>query len=339
MKIAVGKIGQKLIFDRTGIEANRSNINGNAVVSKFYEIIFENITEHDWYVVGDYDYIPLQYSNHVHHGELDGEYDLGIFFSGVIFENSDPCLKYINESGIKWYLLTEDKYCLPNTPKLKNLPKRIYGMSNDKVNIRGTEYKVKPYNIGASIAYKHSNKIQNVKDIDCILTMGNSNKDARYSELAPLIAKYNNIEIYGRENVCINANDKRYKGEVPYSEMIEIYKRSKSCICTPVYSGWYTGKIVECLMYNMIPIVTANYDYSAMFLDHGGERWDGYYPPVLFKIENKNDLETLFMLFNSEDNLLEYHIGLLKEHFKYDKWVSGEYIIDYFRVNIIHELR
>ena len=54
-KVFVGKAGQKLIFDRDSKEAKRNNMNGGLDVYLFFDLLFKNFSDVEFYMLGDCD--------------------------------------------------------------------------------------------------------------------------------------------------------------------------------------------------------------------------------------------------------------------------------------------
>ena len=64
MNIAIGKLGQKLIFNRESKEGIRSATNGNASVWSFYNLLITQRKHDNFIFVGNYDILPSKNCYH-----------------------------------------------------------------------------------------------------------------------------------------------------------------------------------------------------------------------------------------------------------------------------------
>ena len=86
-KVFVGKAGQKLIFDRDSKEAKRNNMNGGLDVYLFFDLLFKNFSDVEFYMLGDCDSGIKKYSNVKYIDTIEAlngkEFDCRLIFAGV----------------------------------------------------------------------------------------------------------------------------------------------------------------------------------------------------------------------------------------------------------------
>ena len=324
INIAIGKIGQKLIFDRSSEEARRSNNNGNVDAYKFYKLLIEKFPECQFYVFGDNDGC-FPYKNVYDFGnktsrELmikSGFYGLGIFYCGLE-EFDTGLIDFINRSNIKYLLFTTDSRCVPQeNSKLTNKPIAIFSMANDRVG----EYDICYSPIVTSLGYKETyySLSSFKKDIDIMASMSESKNYDRIGKLFEIIQD-DDVHIYGRINSFV---DDRLKGEIKYEEIIEIYKRSKMTILAPIDKKWITGKYIECLLYNVVPLFLEDYGYEYFNLSPLMKN--------LLVIDSREKYKFTTKLLSESDELRNFILLHLRNELHFEEILSGDLVYDFIK--------
>ena len=212
MNIAIGKLGQKLIFNRKSKEGIRSATNGNASVWSFYNLLITQ-RKHDKFIfVGNYDILPSKNCYDINDFDQT-KIDIGLFFVGIFHD--EKMINFINKSNLKYVLICDDLRCLDvlnDNKKLINLPIKIISQIEQEYTFHNQVYKLIYLPIETSMCYKF--KYKKIKKID------NMNILANYSEVYDrlkivtyFINDLSNINVYGRLDKNTNYLS-NFKGEI-----------------------------------------------------------------------------------------------------------------------------
>lgn len=279
MNIVLGKIGQKIIFNRKSKECDRSNTNGNVGTSLLFRLLIENNKDDTFYIVSENDlgsFKKKPFENVVDASDAGWEVleilgmDAMFILTGLMqYEKNDKFIDVVNNIDAKFILLSDDPRCLDsvsNDDKIKRKPDVIISQFDGIYNFKGVDYKVKYEPIERASCYKC--KINNDdKDTEMVIISNTSGKEYdRVKIIYEIINGLSGFDIYGRlseEDRMMLGIDK-CKGEVKYTEMQNILRKSFSTFLVPIKKGWVTSKYVESLMNGVLPIFYKDYNTSLL---------------------------------------------------------------------------
>lgn len=286
MKIVVGKFVQKLVFDRSSPGALRSNTNGNYSAYKLFELLFVNNPKDTFYLVGDNDFEgeSTSYSNVKNVGGLSVaeqvklKADAAIILAGLLDEEGDAIVDYLNASGVPWVLVADDPRCLQCVAlcgKLINKPKFIASQANELITFAdGTRMNANyfaierascfGYELGSWRSYKKESKLVVLaNEVDGFNRIGIVKESVRGCPVP--------VEVYGRiaksiaDGVIVPERDGFiFKGEVPYDVAQDKLKSALYTYLVPVKPGWATSKYVEAIMCGALPFMHESYASKAI---------------------------------------------------------------------------
>lgn len=307
-KIAICKYGQKIIFDRSSISANRSNTNGNVMLYKLLIFLFEKFNNDEFYLMSDYDVKPnyknvYNYSKHL-------SYDTFILIGGLAeYENNEELINKINNIKCdKIILLSEDPRCITSISKDKRLNigvDEIIGLSNKEIEFCGFYRKINYVPLELLMSYNNNYELHYKEFTNNPFIIANStfSQYERINKLNDLI-KFK-IEHYGR----LSEQDKKIiednsyitnGGELNYKDIISKYESHYINIVIPIEKGWVTSKYVESLLYNCMPLIYK--DYNLKLIDN----------KIIDKYSFENS-EELLKIINKIENNKEQFLEDLKE--------------------------
>lgn len=280
MNILLGKIGQKIIFNRKSKECDRSNTNGNVGTYLLFELLIENNKEDTFFVASENDlgtFEKLPYENVVdasgmHWGELEyrADIDVMIVLTGLTqYEKNDRFINIINNLSAKFMLLSDDPRCLDSVSedeRIRRKPDIVISQFDGEYNFKGTNYYVRYEPIERASCYKFVPSKKD-KDIDVVIVSNTSGeKYNRVKIVSELINGMTGLSIYGRLSAeeRESLGEGNCKGEVKYTEMQEILGRSYSTLVVPIKKGWVTSKYVESLMNGVLPIFYEDYNTALL---------------------------------------------------------------------------
>jgi hypothetical protein len=312
----IGKINQKLIFNRRSKDALRSGTNGNISAYSIFKLLIDKNPNDEFYVMGDNDLDTL---NEIPENVIDAKdatlkeikkfnIDHGIIMAGLPPEGqslkTDKVIQILNKyDKIGWVLISDDPRCLDslsNNKDLKSYPDEIITqfMADYKFKDRhyGTKY------IPVETAVNYVLKIREMKQKDFIMVaISNSVKDYNRTEILYNLLGRSFIPIIGR----LSTKDKLkypfhcHLGEVEYSRAQDLLERSVSTLIIPVRAGCVTSKYVEALSNNCLPIFYKSYGHELL----------GRIPEELI-VSSSEDLKQLHM--NIVHNQ-ERYISMMRE--------------------------
>ena len=278
--IAIGKIGQKLIFNRQSPEGTRSNTNGNVGAFTLFNLLIKNNEKETFCVVGDSDKYFNDYENLI---DYDGSQicEFGIFFIGI--NDDEKLINYINSTKLRYILICDDERCLDalnaNT-RLTHLPEHIISQSTREYTFHGKSYMLEYVPIERSVVFNE--QIQRSRKTRNMTVIANCSEIYDRLDIArQLTSRTEYITIYGRLDKN-KTYPKRFVGEVKYQEAQKILKESWSTLIIPVKKKVITSKYVEALLNNCLPIFYKDYYYE--LLD------DVMRYKSLLVVENSNDV-------------------------------------------------
>lgn len=316
-KIFVGKIGQKLIFNRKSKECDRSNTNGNVGAYLFFKLLFENNKNDTFYVIGDNDLNTFknEYENVIDASKytmlelMNIKPDVGVFLIGLLNEMNpgNKVIEFINVSKIRWLLVSDDPRCLDTKAKdIKNLPRKIISQFSGSIDFCGKNYFVEYVPIETASCYGCDFLQDSIKEKDFIVVANTAGDYDRLGIVDNLTDGIENVEIFGRIDKDEYKSDKRFKGEVKFSEMQEIMRSTKTTLLVPIKPGWVTSKYIEALMNGVVPIFYKDYGI-------------GILPFMYFSlvIHNKKQLSYIVNLLCTNSEYTNHILESLRSHYIY----------------------
>lgn len=282
MNIILGKIGQKIIFNRESADCDRSNTNGNVGTYLLFKLLIENNKEDTFYIVSENDlwtFEDLPFENVVDASDVDWEVlevlgmDAMFILTGLMqYEKNTNFLNIINNIGAKFILLSDDPRCLDSVSeddRIVRKPDEIISQFEGKYNFKGKEYQVKYEPIERASCYK-CDTYYGSKDTDMIIVSNTSGKEYdRVKVVSEIIDGTTGLDIYGRlsEEERRMLGDDNCRGEVKYIEMQNIFRKAFSTFVVPIKKGWVTSKYVEALMNGVLPIFHEDYNTNLFGID------------------------------------------------------------------------
>ena len=278
MKILLGKIGQKIIFNRESKDCDRSNTNGNVGTYLLFKLLIENNKDITFYVASENDlgsfetFESAPYANVIDASgmewyELKKEnIDVMLVLTGLTqYEKNDRFINIINNLRAEFMLLSDDPRCLDSVSedeRITRMPNLIISQFEGEYNFKGKMYHVFYEPIERASCYKFEPR-EGEKDFDMVIVSNTSGeKYNRVKIVSGLIDGMTGLSIYGRlsEDEKESLGRGNCKGEVKYAEMQKILSRSYSTLVVPIQKGWVTSKYVESLMNGVLPIFYKDYN-------------------------------------------------------------------------------
>lgn len=272
MKIIVGKVGQRLIFNRESSECDRSNTNGNVSAYALFNMLFELNKNDTFYVLTENDGFLKKYNNVIDISNYTIEEinkikaDFALFIPGIIYKKYE--IKKINNLNVDYNLLVDDKRCLNalNINKdLIKLPNKILSQFEGKYIFKNKKYNVIYCELEKAILYNC-----NLSEFHCKYTILNCfanstktyNKDIKlYNRLKIVnnLIQNTDIRVYGRlyEGEYYSPN---FEGELSYKEAQLKMSQSLATLLVPVEKNFVTSKYVEALMNYTMPVFYKDYN-------------------------------------------------------------------------------
>ena len=268
MDIAICKYGQKVIFNRESDECKRSNTNGNFGLYKLMSLLFNNNKEVTFTLLSKFDDISM-FDNVTCEYDSAKTYDSLIVIAGIKeYENDCKFIETINTINTKKIIIvSQDPRCIKsmsNDNRLKIMPDVIITQTDEKQLFKGkiidTIYlpiqTEECYCMGKFKACRKTNKF-------IVIANSTFSEYDRVSIVKDLIGD-TNCEIYGRVS---NIDDKRFKGEIKFDEVIDKIRHTMCTLLVPIEKGWVTSKYIEALMLGCVPIFYADYGTKLFGLD------------------------------------------------------------------------
>lgn len=275
MKILLGKIGQKIIFNRDSKECDRSNTNGNVGTYLLFKLLIENNPEHTFYIASDNDLKSFKdrpFDNVIDASRVSWELlesigiDAMFILTGLTqFEKNNDFVNAINYLSAKYILLSDDPRCLDsvsNDYRFYRQPDMIVSQFTGKYSFKDKEHEVKYIPIERASCYRCKPFLYE-KDKDMIIISNTSGKEYdRVKILSEIINGCSRLNIYGRlsEEERMLLGESNCKGELKYNEMQKVFRKAYSTFIVPIKKGWVTSKYVESLMNGVLPVFYKDYN-------------------------------------------------------------------------------
>lgn len=279
MNILLGKFGQKVIFNRESKECDRSNTNGNVGTYLLFKLLIENNKKDTFYIASENDlstFEKMPFENVVDASDMDWEYLEGMNIDAMFvltgltqFEKDDRFIKIVNWLSARFILLSDDPRCLDSVSedfRITRQPNVIISQFSGMYNFKDVAHEVRYEPIERASCY--GCKVYNEeKEIDMIIISNTSGKEYdRVKILSNVVNGSSGINIYGRlsDDEKESLGKDNCKGEVKYTEMQSILRKSSSTFMVPIKKGWVTSKYVESLMNGVLPIFHEDYNTSLL---------------------------------------------------------------------------
>lgn len=281
MNILIGKYGQKVIFDRSSKECQRSNTNGNVGLYKMMKLMFDhnkndrfllisnNIGGEDFDNVVDFSNNDLRSLNVLHNFNLD----VMVIIAGLgEYEKDERLIEMINGAKVKKFILiSEDPRCIEsmnNDKRLTRIPDVIIAQTTGKYNFKGKEVDIVYVPIQTACCYEEEMSSQYGTNTNMLLIANTSGDKYNRPKIASQLLKNSRIkyDVYGRlsEDDLRLLSDGNYKGEVKYDEMQKVLREAFYTLLIPIDKDWCTSKYVEALMNYTLPIFYIDYNIDLL---------------------------------------------------------------------------
>ena len=247
-----------------------------------------------------------------------------------------PIIHYLNNSNVKWIGVCNDpRYYLKDVRDLTNKPlkylsqynesfvKKVFSKlppdnDNDLIDMTiNSEYsgveKIMLFNNKTNKNFENKNN-----DFNIILNEGKNGVKSRYPELKKYVLDFfDDVNIYGEWYSEETKNDLRFKGPKPFTEIVDITKKSKFSFIIPISPGWVTSKYIELINNGIIPFFHPDYD-SQKNLDI----------PDFLRIESPNQLKERIDIIKSDNDFYVKLITELQNKFITENDINGKTISD-----------
>lgn len=274
MNVGLAKIGQKMFFNRSVKDVDRSNTNGNVGEYLLFKLLIDNNPDVTFYMLSANDLPSVNkmfiQSNLVDAQEFDDKkanevIDKMFILPGLDeYMNDQRMIDILNNSIRPIYLLCDDPRCLDSINKSERFnfyPEKIVGQSIGTYSWKGKVYDMSYVPVELASCYMHDHSINtSLKTNEVIAVANTSGKEYNRLQILQDLLCGINIPVYGRltqdESESFKGN---HKGELKFSEIEKVMDESWSMVVIPIKKGWVTSKYVECLMHNVWPIFYKDY--------------------------------------------------------------------------------
>lgn len=284
-KVLIGKVGQKVFFNRDSEEVKRSNTNGNVGLYKLMKLMFDNMPDVEFWLASQNDGVS-GFSNVVDASSCDFldvagyEFDAFILIAGLAeYENDRRFINIVNDANShckKTVLISEDPRCtnsLSKSAKFHSLmPDVILDQHDGYVRFKDTIFEV-PY-APIELAACYEEKIKDPLDFSKsgVIVVANRTGSS-YDRVGKIVDIFSGVsfpyELYGRlsQDEKERAAGLNYLGEVAYDKIEEALDRALITYCVPIEYGWVTSKYVEALLHGVMPVFHPHYGAELLSVD------------------------------------------------------------------------
>lgn len=279
--IAIGKIGQKLIFDRDSEAGTRSNTNGNFAAYSLFKLLIEKNPNDTFYIIGDNDLDTLQVK--LYENAIDAKYfslndiddigiDFAIFMVGIVplINSNEKIIEVVNNIPIRWLLISDDPRCLRSfsvSNELYSYPEDIISQTNTGIMFNNKFYNTKYVPIEAAVCYNYTIPEYKSEEKEYnMIVVSNTTKGYNRTQIIHSLIGGLNIPLIGRlsEEDKEKFNFKNYIGEVKHEESLKLLRKSLTTLAVPIDYKHITSKYVEALMNNCLPIFFETYGHDLL---------------------------------------------------------------------------
>lgn len=289
-KVLIGKVGQKVFFNRDSEEVKRSNTNGNVGLYKLMKLMFDNMPDVEFWLASQNDGVG-QFTNVVDVSDKDFldvakvEFDAFILVAGLAeYENDWRFISIVNDArnhSKKTVLISEDPRCtesLSNSAKFHSLmPDVILDQHDGYVKFKDVIFDVSYSPIELAACYEEKPKDPLDFSKNGVVVVANRTGSS-YDRVGKVIDVLHGVSIrllmdefslYGRlsQDEKERAAGLKYMGEVSYDEIEEALDRALITYCVPIEAGWATSKYVEALLHGVMPVFHPDYGAELLSVD------------------------------------------------------------------------
>ena len=329
MNILLGKIGQKVIFNRQSKDCDRSNTNGNVGTYLLMKLLIENNKRDTFYIASENDlssFDKIPYDNVVDASnmtvdELSGKIKVMFVLTGLTqFEKSDRFINILNELDAKLILLSDDPRCLDSVEeddRINRIPSKIISQFRGTYNFKGHDMFVEYEPIERASCYGQKFDVDfKEKTNNMVIVSNTSGKEYNRPKIvSDLICNTSGIDVYGRltEEEQEMLGKSNYKGEIKYKDMQEVLRKSFSTLIVPIKKGWVTSKYVEALMNGVLPIFYCDYnvgllEYESPLIVFNAREFDEVYKFIEYSA-GRNDYIEFFVKAMYNEMIAPYLSG------------------------------
>lgn len=277
MKILIGKYGQKVVFDRTLDEVQRSNTNGNVYLYKMMKLLFDH-NKDDMFLLISKNVGADIFSNVVDFSQNDvksldvmSDIDAMIIVAGLgEYEDDERFIQIINEAKVKKFILiAEDPRCIRSMnddKRLTRVPDVILTQTSGWTIFKGKSVDMIYEPIQTSACYEEEFYHNDGNEGGLLLIANTSGKEYDRPKIAASILGDIGCDVYGRltEDDLSHLKNGSYHGEVKFDEMVDVIRKAYYMLLIPIKNGWCTAKYIEALLNDTIPIFHRDYDVSLL---------------------------------------------------------------------------
>lgn len=320
MKILLGKIGQKVIFDRSSKDCDRSNTNGNVGTYLLMKLLIENNKDDEFYVISKNDLSSLdeKFAANVFDASEMTVDEINAINPGAMFiltglmeyETDNRFIEIVNKAKGNFILLSDDPRCLDSVNKDERIcrfPDFLVSQFEGAYNFKGRYITAFYEPIERASCYGHIERERDAvcKEYDMIVVSNTSGDEYNRPKIVSQLLKgTSGIRVYGRlsEEEVRAMGDVKYIGEIKYNEMQSELRAAKSTLLVPIKKGWVTSKYVEAVMNGAIPIFYEDYNTKLI----GYDRWEGEFRSLIVVSDDIQLRYALNAVRESEDYVIKF---------------------------------
>ena len=287
-RVLVGKVGQKVFFNRDSEEVKRSNTNGNVGLYKLMKLMFDNMPDVEFWLASKNDGTE-QFSNVVDASSCDFldlapyEFDAFILIAGLAeYEKDERFINIANDAGNhckKTLLLAEDPRCIDSLSKSERfhsfMPDKILAQQDGLLMFRDKVMFSEYFPLELASCYEEKVHIAfGVFNRTGAVIMANTTGTSydRVGIVADVLDGTNvHHVVYGSLSGDDERNANRFNhgGEIGFRQVENELECALVTYCVPIHPHWVTSKYVEALVHGVLPIFHSDYGVELLSVDDG----------------------------------------------------------------------
>ena len=270
----IGKVGQKIVMDRTSKEVDRSNTNGNQGLYALLKLLFECNRDVQFDVftpndLGDKNWFDnaCDMSNEFSERVRRVHYDAMVLIAGLAeYETSMSVVNKIVDARShcdRIVLLSEDPRCLESMSGdlrfASFVPDVILAQYDGGMTYNGRFYGVTYTPLETAQCYV-APMMDPTYGREDLIVIANDASPYKRLEIVKALTDGVDCKVYGRADTwqILKFGDK-HKGELKYDEITAITRGALASLCVPIRKGWVTSKYVEALLNGCMPVFHEDY--------------------------------------------------------------------------------
>lgn len=284
-RVLIGKVGQKVFFNRNSEEVKRSNTNGNVGLYKLMKLMFDNMRDVEFWLASQNDGVG-QFANVVDASDKDFldiakvEFDAFILVAGLAeYEKDYRFVNIVNDAHYhckKTVLISEDPRCTESLSKSAKfhsfMPDVILDQHDGLTKFKDKIFSVTYAPIELAACYEESVRDPldfSKKGVVVVANRTGSGYDRTSKIINALSGVSFPYELYGRlsQDEKERAAGLNYLGEVAYDKIEEALDRALVTYCVPIDYEWVTSKYVEALIHGVLPVFHTDYAVELLSAD------------------------------------------------------------------------